>query len=98
MDLRNLAHAVQNLSGLPIYVNDNAGNTLLDIKSFCRKLKAEQGLGLIVIDYLQLMKPHIRKTIPRARNCRDLKRDQRVGQRTRMSNCGHVSAKPFSSL
>jgi replicative DNA helicase len=61
MDLRNLAHAVQNLSGLPIYVNDNAGNTLLDIKSFCRKLKAEQGLGLIVIDYLQLMKPHIRK-------------------------------------
>jgi replicative DNA helicase len=61
MDLRNMAHAIQNLSTLPIYVNDNAGTTLLDIKSFCRKLKTDQGLGLIVIDYLQLMKPHIRK-------------------------------------
>jgi replicative DNA helicase len=61
MDMRSMAHAIQNLSDLPIYVNDSWGTTLLDIKSFCRKLKAEQGIGLIVIDYLQLMKPHVRK-------------------------------------
>lgn len=61
MDLRNIAHSVQTLSTLPIFINDSAGTSLLDIKSQCRKIKAEQGLGLIVIDYLQLMKPHVRK-------------------------------------
>lgn len=61
MDLRNLGHAVQNLSKLPIYINDNGATTLLDIKSQCRKLKASEGLAMIVIDYLQLMTPHIRK-------------------------------------
>ncbi|MEX0798808.1 MAG: replicative DNA helicase [Bacteriovoracaceae bacterium] len=61
MDLRNLGHAVQNLSKLPIYINDNGATTLLDIKSQCRKVKANEGIGLIVIDYLQLMQPHVRK-------------------------------------
>lgn len=62
MDLRNLGHAVQNLSKLPIFINDNGATTLLDIKSQCRKVKAEQGMGMIVIDYLQLMQPHVRKS------------------------------------
>lgn len=61
MDLRNLGNAVQSLSKLPIYINDNSGTTLLDIKSQCRKVKADQGIGMVVIDYLQLMQPHIRK-------------------------------------
>lgn len=61
MDLRNMYNAVQGLAKLPIFINDSAGTTLLDIKSQCRKIKAEHGLGMIVIDYLQLMKPHIRK-------------------------------------
>lgn len=61
MDLRNMAHAVQELSQLPVYINDSGATNLLDIKSQCRKVKSEQGLGLIVIDYLQLMRPHIRK-------------------------------------
>lgn len=61
MDLRNMAHAVGKLSKLPIFINDHAGTNLLDIKSQCRKIKKEQGLGMIVIDYLQLMQPHVRK-------------------------------------
>lgn len=61
MDLRNMYNAVQTLAKLPIFINDSAGTTLLDIKSQCRKIKADQGLGMIIIDYLQLMKPHIRK-------------------------------------
>jgi replicative DNA helicase len=61
MDLRNLLQATQKISNLPIYINDSGATTLLDIRSQCRKIKAEQGLGVIVIDYLQLMKPHIRK-------------------------------------
>ena len=46
---------------MPIHINDNGATTLLDIKSQCRKIKADQGIGLIVIDYLQLMQPHVRK-------------------------------------
>jgi replicative DNA helicase len=61
VDLKNIYKAIQTLSGLPIIVNDSGATTLIDIKSQCRKIKAEQGLGMIVIDYLQLMQPHVRK-------------------------------------
>ncbi|MAX67564.1 MAG: replicative DNA helicase [Bacteriovoracaceae bacterium] len=61
-DLRNLGYAVQELSKLPIYINDSGATTLLDIKSQARKVSTEQGLGMIVIDYLQLMQPHVRKS------------------------------------
>ncbi len=54
-DLRNIAKATQELSALPIYINDSGSTTILDIQSQSRKIKADQGLGLIVIDYLQLM-------------------------------------------
>ncbi len=54
-DLRSIARATQELSNLPIYINDSGNTTILDIQSQCRKIKADQGLGLIVIDYLQLM-------------------------------------------
>ncbi len=57
-DLRNLGKAVQTLSQLPLLINDSAACTLVDIKSQCRKIKSEQGLGLVVIDYLQLMNSH----------------------------------------
>lgn len=56
-DLRNIGLAVKDLSTLPLYINDQGVN-LLDIQSQCRKIKSQQGLGLVVIDYLQLMRPH----------------------------------------
>ena len=57
-DLRNIGNAIQGLSQLPIYINDNGGTTVPDILSQCRKIKSENGLGLIIIDYLQLMRSH----------------------------------------
>jgi len=54
-DLRSIAKATQELGQLPIFINDSGSTNLYDIQSQCRKIKAEQGLGLIVIDYLQLM-------------------------------------------
>lgn len=54
-ELKRIAHTVNELSDLPLYINDSASVTLLDIRSQCRKIKSESGLGLIVIDYLQLM-------------------------------------------
>lgn len=62
VDMRNIAVAIRSLSKLPIFINDSAGTTLLDIKSQARKVKTDQGLGMIIIDYLQLMKPHVQKS------------------------------------
>jgi replicative DNA helicase len=52
-----LSHALGTLSGLPIYIDDTANQTVLQMRSQVRRLLAEQGgkLGLILIDYLQLM-------------------------------------------
>jgi replicative DNA helicase len=44
------------LADAPIYIDDAADNTALKIRAKARRLKMEQGLGLIIIDYLQLMK------------------------------------------
>ena len=56
-DLRSIYRAVKELSGYPIFINDKGVN-IFDIQSQCRKIKDEQGLGLVVIDYLQLMNSH----------------------------------------
>lgn len=57
-DLRSLGSAVQEFSTFPIFINDSGETTIFDILSQCRKIKSESGLGLIVIDYLQLMQSH----------------------------------------
>jgi replicative DNA helicase len=51
-DWQKLAHSADNLSKLSMYVDDTSAVTVQDIKSKARKLR---NLGLIVIDYLQLM-------------------------------------------
>ncbi len=51
----NLAQAAQSLSKLPIYVDDAAGLNTMAIRSRARRLKNRHDLGLIVIDYLQLL-------------------------------------------
>jgi len=61
MDLRSISSAVQKLSNLKLFINDAGSTTLLDIRSYCRKLKAEQGLAMIVVDYIQLMPTHSKK-------------------------------------
>lgn len=61
LDLRSISGAIQKLSNLKLYINDSGSTTLLDIRSYCRKLKAEQGLAMIVVDYLQIMPMHIKK-------------------------------------
>ncbi|MGE5177012.1 MAG: DnaB-like helicase C-terminal domain-containing protein, partial [Hyphomicrobiales bacterium] len=45
------------LSTAPIYVDDTPNRTVTEIAACARRLKRKQGLGLIVIDYLQLMQP-----------------------------------------
>ncbi len=54
-DWADLIRAMGPLSQAPIYIDDTPGVTPMEIRSKCRRLKVEKGLGLIVIDYLQLM-------------------------------------------
>jgi replicative DNA helicase len=56
VDLKNLAVSFEKLSSLPMFIEDSGFLTIHDIQSTCRKIKAEHGLGLVVIDYVQLMK------------------------------------------
>ena len=54
-DWADLIQAMGPLSQAPIYIDDTPGVTPREVRSKCRRLKVEKGLGLIVIDYLQLM-------------------------------------------
>ncbi|KUK08567.1 MAG: Replicative DNA helicase [Caldanaerobacter subterraneus] len=54
-DWMKLAAAMTPLSKAPIYIDDTPGVTVMDIRAKARRLKLEKGLGLVMIDYLQLM-------------------------------------------
>jgi replicative DNA helicase len=54
-EFSQIRDALESLSKAPIYIDDQAGNSIVKMKSVARRLKSEHGLGLIVIDYLQLM-------------------------------------------
>lgn len=54
-DFPRIGHAMGKLSEAPIYIDDSPGNTIMHIRTKARRLQAEHGLGLIIIDYLQLM-------------------------------------------
>ena len=55
-DWPKLTTAAGRLSDAPIYIDDTPGITVIQMKAKSRRLKADKGLGLIVLDYLQLMK------------------------------------------
>ncbi len=54
-EMTKLAHALKDVVTAPIYIDDTPGITVSEIRAKCRRLKMEKGLGLVVIDYLQLM-------------------------------------------
>ncbi len=54
-DWTKLSAALGRLAEAPIFVDDSAGITMMEIRAKCRRLKAKHGLGLIIVDYLQLM-------------------------------------------
>lgn len=54
-DWEKLSMAIGSLSEAQIYIDDTPGITVADIRAKCRRLKKEKGLGMILIDYLQLI-------------------------------------------
>jgi replicative DNA helicase len=54
-DFRNLARAAAELESLPLYIDDTPGLTIAALRTRARRLKRQRGIGLIVVDYLQLL-------------------------------------------
>jgi len=54
-DWEKITRASSRISEANIYIDDTPGITLFELQSKCRRLSAQQGLDLVVIDYLQLM-------------------------------------------
>lgn len=54
-EFSKIRDSLDKLSRAPIFVDDMAGNSIVRMRSVCRRIKAEHGLGLIIVDYLQLM-------------------------------------------
>jgi replicative DNA helicase len=54
-DFRNLARAAAELESLPLYIDDTAGLTIAALRTRARRLKRQRGIGLVIVDYLQLL-------------------------------------------
>ena len=83
-DWEKLSRAIGPLSESQIFIDDNAAVSITDIRAKCRKLKLENKLGLIVIDYLQLM------DVPNKRN------ENRQSQITEISRSLKILAKEMN--
>ncbi|ODU19914.1 MAG: replicative DNA helicase [Sphingomonas sp. SCN 67-18] len=54
-DFRNLARAAAELETLPLFIDDTPGLTIAALRTRARRLKRRHGIGMIVVDYLQLL-------------------------------------------
>jgi replicative DNA helicase len=54
-DYTKLANACETMYDLPIYIDESSDISALEMRGKCRRLKREHGLGLVIVDYLQLM-------------------------------------------
>jgi len=54
-DFRNLARAAADLETLPLFIDDTPGLTIAALRTRARRLKRRHGIGLIIVDYLQLL-------------------------------------------
>ncbi len=61
-DFAKVQHALGVLSELPIFFDDTSSSNILQMRAMARRLQAQEGLGLIIVDYLQLMDSGIQST------------------------------------
>ena len=54
-DFRKLIDALGSDDAAPLYIDDSSTLTVMEMRAKCRRLKAEHGLSLVIVDYLQLM-------------------------------------------
>lgn len=76
-DWQKIARSVGPLSEAPIYIDDTAGISIMEIRAKCRRLKMKKNIGLVIIDYLQLMQGR-GKTENRQQEISDISRSLKI--------------------
>jgi replicative DNA helicase len=61
-DFDRIRDALDTLAKAPIFIDDEAGKSVLAMRAVSRRLKSEKNLGLIIVDYLQLATPSSSKS------------------------------------
>ena len=77
-DWLKLGEASSRLSEIPLYIDDKAGLTAAELRSKCRKAQLEKGIGLIIIDYLQLMEGPGKSNVSRQQEISDISRSLKI--------------------
>ena len=77
-DWIKLATALGPLSEAPIYIDDTPGISIMEIRAKCRKLKLEKDIGLIVIDYLQLIQGSNKRNSSREQEISEISRSLKI--------------------
>ncbi len=77
-DWAKLASAIGPLSEADIVIDDTPGITVMDIRTKCRKLKLEKNIGLVVIDYLQLITGNNKRVGSREQEISEISRSLKI--------------------
>ncbi len=77
-DWMKLASTLGRLSEAPIYIDDTAGISIMEIRAKCRKLKLEKDIGLVVIDYLQLIQGSGKRNSSREQEISEISRSLKI--------------------
>lgn len=75
---KKLTRALGRLSEAPIFIDDSASMSSTEIRAKARRLKLERGLGLIIIDYLQLMRGNKSRVENRVQEISEIARSLKV--------------------
>jgi len=73
-DFPRIGHAMSVLSEAPIFIDDSATANIMELRTKARRLKAEHGLELIIIDYLQLMEGRSKSSENRVQEVSEISR------------------------
>ncbi|MFH1769363.1 MAG: replicative DNA helicase [Parcubacteria group bacterium] len=83
-DFEKIGSALDGLAKSKIFIEDSASPTVLQMRAMARRLQAEHGLGLIIVDYLQLIRPNknydspVQQITEISRNLKSLARELNV--------------------
>ena len=89
-DWVKLASTLTRLSEAPIYIDDTAGISIMEIRAKCRKLKIEKDIGLVVIDYLQLIQGSGKKNASREQEISEISRSLKILAKHRGGSTGTI--------
>lgn len=77
-DWTKLAGAIGPLSDSEIYIDDTPGISVMEIRAKCRKLKLEKNIGMVVIDYLQLIQGNGKRNGSREQEISEISRSLKI--------------------